>query len=62
VLQIGGGVIQVDIRIGQGSLRNEDTVAWLHRATEAMRVILIGSVVRSSMPVEQTYKRKTMHH
>jgi hypothetical protein len=38
VLQIGGAVIQVDIRIGQGSLRNEDIVAWVRRATEAVAV------------------------
>ena len=38
MLQIGGAVIQVDIRIGQGSLRNEDLVAWVRRATEAVAV------------------------
>ena len=38
MLQIGGAVIQVDIRIGQGSLRNEDIVAWVRRATEAVAV------------------------
>ena len=38
VLQIGGAVIQVDIWIGQGSLRNEDIVAWVRRATEAVAV------------------------
>jgi hypothetical protein len=38
VLPIGGAVIQVDIRIGQGSLRNEDIVAWVRRATEAVAV------------------------
>jgi hypothetical protein len=38
VLQIDGAVIQVDIRIGQGSLRNEDIVAWVRRATEAVTV------------------------
>src|ERR1700678_2869487 len=38
VLQIGGAVVQVDIRIGQGSIRNEDIVAWVRRATEAVAV------------------------
>ena len=38
VLQIGGAVVQVDIRIGQGSLRNEDIVAWVRRAAEAVAV------------------------
>ena len=38
VLQIGRAVIQVDIRIGQGSLGNEDIVAWVRRATEAVAV------------------------
>src|SRR3984885_14095177 len=38
LLQIGGAVIQVGIRIGQGSLRNEDIVAWVRRATEAVAV------------------------
>jgi hypothetical protein len=38
MLQIGGAVIQVDIRIGQGSLRNEDIVARVRLATEAVAV------------------------
>jgi hypothetical protein len=38
VLQIDGAVIQVDIRIGQGSLRNEDIVAWVRRAAEAVTI------------------------
>jgi len=42
VLQIGGAVIQVDIRIGQGSLRNEDIVAWVRRATEGVAVYYGG--------------------
>ena len=38
MLHIGGAVIQGDMRIGQGSLRNEDIVRRVRRATEAAAV------------------------
>jgi len=48
VLQIDGPVIQVDIRIGQGSLRNEDIIVWMRRATEAVAVYYVRFPVQQA--------------
>jgi len=39
VLQIGGGEIQVEIRLNGSSLRTDDILAWVRRAADAVEEI-----------------------